>query len=250
MAVNNDQHFLNNKEILQTISNTLSSTNDDTIIEIGGGKGALTQYLITKPYQKLLVFENDYKLLFYLKNFSKTNREIIGGNVLDYIPHYPHAKIIGNIPYSITEPLYRKLITTGINEAVLLHGRQFYTTIIQKESQWKYIIPAFFIIKKIQDVSGEEFDPPAKTTSVVVHLKKKTQLTSQDKFWQSYFYKQYSKIKNTLEYALSTNFNYTKNQVKELCAQLNETILEKTTSQLSRKEFREVINLLKKNNII
>ena len=45
------QNFLNDDNFLRLLSKNITTNNDTTIIEIGPGKGALTNYLIKKKIQ-------------------------------------------------------------------------------------------------------------------------------------------------------------------------------------------------------
>jgi len=103
------QNFLIDNNILTKIISTAEITDKDTVLEIGGGLGALTTELIKKS-KFVIVYEIDYKLYqFLLKKFSKFdnitffNEDILKAEVPD------HSIVVSNIPYSITGPLFEKL---------------------------------------------------------------------------------------------------------------------------------------------
>ena len=48
------QNFLKNKEILQKISDSIEVNENDLIIEIGPGMGALTSYLVKKDRKSVV----------------------------------------------------------------------------------------------------------------------------------------------------------------------------------------------------
>ncbi len=59
------QHWLNNQLILEQIANTLD-LKGTTVLEIGPGKGALTEYLVKKS-SKVIALELDEDLIPQLK---------------------------------------------------------------------------------------------------------------------------------------------------------------------------------------
>ena len=102
------QNFLKDEIVLRKIVEAMPR-NDNKIVEIGPGLGALTEELATKV-KKIYAIEIDPRLYSYLnQKFSiYNNLEIIHGNVLELeIPF--HNKVISNIPYSITGPIFEKI---------------------------------------------------------------------------------------------------------------------------------------------
>ena len=248
-----DQHFLENEEILKSIAESLQTTSQDILVEIGAGKGALSKYLIKKQFNELYLIEKDSQLKQNLQTIvgDTQNCNIIIGNSLEELEKFSQAKIIGNIPYGITEPLYMKCMDLGIRETVFLQSKQFYTTITsRKHSKWFYIVPAFFHIEHIKDISGDNFAPPTKVTSSVVSLTLKTNLTSQEKFWQAFYHKFSRNLKNALKYSLIDGFGYTKKQADKIINKYPLLSYEKKTSNLSNEEFLQIVSLLEQENIL
>ena len=70
------QNFLKNKEILQKISDSIEVNENDLIIEIGPGMGALTSYLVKKKCF-LLCYEIDQRMKDYLKSYTSDKTSII-----------------------------------------------------------------------------------------------------------------------------------------------------------------------------
>ena len=113
------QHFLINKSAVKKIISALDLKPNDTVIEIGPGKGVLTFPLMEKCRKigcKIIAIEKDKKLFQKLVN-SNWQLEIIEGDALKIIPtlitNYKlpitDYKIVGNIPYYITGKLLRLL---------------------------------------------------------------------------------------------------------------------------------------------
>ena len=62
------QNFLQDKNILKKIADSINTLKDDLIIEIGPGKGALTKYLKDKN-SYLLCYEIDTRMKDILNNY-------------------------------------------------------------------------------------------------------------------------------------------------------------------------------------
>ncbi len=103
------QNFLTDKNVVKKVIYFSELSNDDIILEIGAGLGALTEELV-KKVKKIYAIEIDNRLFSYLnKKFSNfSNIEIIHGNILELeIPF--HTKVVSNIPYSITGAILEKI---------------------------------------------------------------------------------------------------------------------------------------------
>jgi 16S rRNA (adenine1518-N6/adenine1519-N6)-dimethyltransferase len=106
------QNFLIDNNVLKKIISAAQLTTDDIVLEIGPGLGALTSQLLKKA-KKVYAYEIDKLLYQYLeKKFLPSDKiEIINDDILKAaIP--PHNKVVSNIPYSITGPIFEKIFYT------------------------------------------------------------------------------------------------------------------------------------------
>ena len=110
------QNFLVNLHAAARIVDSLNLTPEDTVLEIGAGKGVLTQFLIDKA-KKILAVELDRNLIVTLREkFAQAdNLEIISSDILkiklaDFLPPHQKIKIVGNLPYQITSPILEWLV--------------------------------------------------------------------------------------------------------------------------------------------
>lgn len=108
------QHFLTDKNILNNMAMAIGPQQDDCLIEIGPGRGALTDFLY--PALKTLhVIEIDRDLIAYLKTRFASGEQLVihEGDVLsfDFDTLCPSntLRIVGNLPYNISTPLLFKL---------------------------------------------------------------------------------------------------------------------------------------------
>ena len=61
------QNFITDNNFLLKMNDHIESSKNNIIIEIGPGKGALTEYLSKKNFKKLFLIEKDNKLATQLK---------------------------------------------------------------------------------------------------------------------------------------------------------------------------------------
>ena len=122
------QHFLANRTILQRIASAACPFANQTVIEIGPGKGALTEYLV-KLVPRVHAVELDQVLVHYLQEkfrnepkFSVQHGDILKTNLSEWGP----VQVAGNLPYYITSPIIERVLALGPN---LLHA----VFLVQKE---------------------------------------------------------------------------------------------------------------------
>jgi 16S rRNA (adenine1518-N6/adenine1519-N6)-dimethyltransferase len=106
------QHFLADPRILARIADALEIGSQDTVLEIGPGRGALTAELI-KRAGKVVAIEKDRDLVGPLKE-RFPSIEIVAADALETdwqaLAGGPYL-LAGNIPYNITSPLLDKALT-------------------------------------------------------------------------------------------------------------------------------------------
>ncbi|MGM0216457.1 rRNA adenine N-6-methyltransferase family protein [Enterococcus sp. AZ109] len=178
------------------------------IVEIGGGEGALTDYL-SKSGSLLTVIEKDSYYACFLKNkYSDTEYlEVIEGDALDF-DYSGYDKLIANLPYTITEPFLVNLASTGAlssnSKSPKSSKLKSLTLVLSQNSVRKMVAPikvtegnsrlfnqefgimgaishAFFDIDIITVIPSTAFYPEPAVTSVLVTLKPKKKRTSVDR---------------------------------------------------------------------
>lgn len=109
------QNFLIDKNIQRKIIRVCGFNRQDIILEIGAGRGELTQ-LIAKEVKQVYALEIDRRLSEILKDNLRdyVNAEIICQDILKFDLESLFAeqklKVIGNIPYYITTPIIEHLL--------------------------------------------------------------------------------------------------------------------------------------------
>ena len=72
------QHFLTNKSIAERITGCLKADGLNTVIEVGPGKGVLTEFLLNIPGLELILVEIDPEASAYLlEHFPVLDRKSV-----------------------------------------------------------------------------------------------------------------------------------------------------------------------------
>ena len=108
------QNFLIDKNIIKKIIN-LTEFKNKNIIEIGPGKGALTNEILNKNPKSLTLIEKDLELANLLKEkyLLEKKVEIINCDILDFKLEETLKRntiIIGNLPYNISSQILVKIL--------------------------------------------------------------------------------------------------------------------------------------------
>nr|WP_225048019.1 16S rRNA (adenine(1518)-N(6)/adenine(1519)-N(6))-dimethyltransferase RsmA [Lacticaseibacillus kribbianus] len=130
------QNFLTNPKILANIVAAGEVSQDDDVIEIGPGIGALTEFLAESAHQ-VLALEIDARLLPVLAetlapydNVAVVEADVLKADlatlIADHFDGQHRIKVVANLPYYITTPILMHLIDTPIDFASI-------TVMMQKE---------------------------------------------------------------------------------------------------------------------
>lgn len=173
------QNFITSQRLLDRIVELSTIKNDDTVIEIGAGKGHLTGTLCKKcGYLYSIEIDKDLleKTKFKLSNI--TNLQLIHGDFLNYrLPVKGEYKVFSNIPYFITTEIIDKL-TEAPNTpkdiwVVLEKGAAKRFMGMPKETGKSLILKVNWEMKIIYYFKKDDFHPKPSVDSVLLHLSKK-----------------------------------------------------------------------------
>jgi 16S rRNA (adenine1518-N6/adenine1519-N6)-dimethyltransferase len=110
------QHWLIDQAVLDRIVAAAAIEAGEHLLEVGPGRGALTERLLASPAASLLAIELDRDLVVGLRQrFGGDPRfQMLEGDVLA-VPLEPPVgpapqKVVANIPYNITGPLLERLV--------------------------------------------------------------------------------------------------------------------------------------------
>ena len=240
-----DQHFMVDRSLIKKIIGYSELKEDDIVLEIGPGKGFLTKELVKKC--RVIAVEKDDSFKPGLSKLKKINKnlEIVFGNALKLIKNLKFNKIVSNIPYNISEPLFKQMFKLRIESAILTVSQSFAEKMLDKNTKIGLQTSLFFSIEKLEEVSREAFLPRPRTDSTVLKMTpKKEGLSTVEKVLKRFILLNDKKTKNALQEALIEALNLTKKQAKERITKLNlpKNVLEKNSDLLSFEEFSNMKN--------
>jgi 16S rRNA (adenine1518-N6/adenine1519-N6)-dimethyltransferase len=175
------QHFLTDRNILQRIVDALEPAPDDVVLEIGAGKGSLTEQLLARGL-RVIAIEKDRRLAATLgaRDSGLGELGIVVGDALrlDWHALLPSRtfKIVGNIPYNITSPLLDKAVTPPLPARIVFLVQAEVADRIAAPSGSKAYgalsvgMQAVCRVERLFTVRAGAFTPPPKVHSALLRL--------------------------------------------------------------------------------
>lgn len=174
------QHFLTDRRILGRIADALHLSGTETVLEIGPGRGALTDLLVDRA-GRLIAIEYDRALAEILRQrYAKRGNVLIAeADVLEVnlgeLASGPYV-LIGNVPYYITTPiLFHALVPPRAERAVYLVQKEVADRLSAKPGSKEYgaltvNVAAVAKAETLFKVPAGAFSPPPKVESAVVRI--------------------------------------------------------------------------------
>ena len=172
------QHFLTDQKSLERIVEALAPEPTDTVVEIGPGRGALTDLLCARS-RRLVAIEIDRDLTAHLRERyrDRDNVEVVEGDALETdwaALAGPSYLLAGNLPYYITTPLiFRILASPRPKRAVLLVQREVAARLSAAPGSDDYgaltvNVQVTASVRVVSKVSAGSFHPRPKVDSAIV----------------------------------------------------------------------------------
>ena len=174
------QHFLTDPRILGRIADVLEIASSDTVVEIGPGRGALTEQLLLRAKRVIAIeIDRDLARLLREKYDGDERVTIVESDVLDVnlgeAAGGPYL-VAGNVPYNITTPiLFHALEHPRAERAVYLVQREVAERVIAAPASENYgalsvNLQALASAELSFRVSAGAFTPPPKVESAVMRI--------------------------------------------------------------------------------
>jgi len=183
------QNFLIDDCVIEKIIESSNIEKEDLIIEIGPGLGVLTERLLKKS-NNVVVIELDKKMIEILQNRFCLNRnlEIINDDVLKVDlekliknkkeqTNINKVKIVANLPYYISTPIIMKLLENRleISEIIVMVQKEVAQRLgaetgTREAGAITYAVEYYAQATPIIDVPKESFIPSPKVESQVIKL--------------------------------------------------------------------------------
>ncbi|MBL8995970.1 MAG: ribosomal RNA small subunit methyltransferase A [Gemmatimonadetes bacterium] len=174
------QHFLTDPRLLARIADAVGATRDDTVIEIGPGRGALTAPLLARA-GRVIAIELDRELAPLLRErwADEPRLQVVEGDVLEQdlaaLAGGPYL-LAGNVPYNITTPIiFHALRRPRPLRAVYLVQREVAERIAAPAGGEAYgalsvNVQAVARAELLFGVAARAFTPPPKVDSAVIRI--------------------------------------------------------------------------------
>ena len=175
------QHFLTDPGVIHAIINEVSPSADDVIVEIGPGRGAITDAL-AKRAARFHAVELDRDLAAMLREQYSDNESVTihesDALRFDFGKLGDSLRIVGNLPYNISTPLLFHLLEARehIVDMHFMLQKEVVDRMAAEPGSKAYgrlsiMLGYRFSIDALFDVDRHAFDPPPDVTSAVVRLR-------------------------------------------------------------------------------
>lgn len=185
------QNFLVDGNYVQKIIRSLDLKDTDTVIEIGPGRGAITEHLVGSG-ARVIAIELDREFVPMLRerfsandNFSITEADATKVNFKELISEIPNSesrdphsiKLVANLPYYISTAILQHLGTQRevFSSLVLMFQREVVDRILaapgsSERGYLSVVVGSAFDVTRLFDVPPNAFRPVPKVTSSVARL--------------------------------------------------------------------------------
>ena len=172
------QVFLKSEELVRRLVDGSSITKEDIVLEIGPGKGIITEKLLQKS-KGVIAVEKDPNLARSLQQRYQgmPNIEIINTDILRYrLPQFPY-KVFSNIPFAIEGQLIRTFLNapSGLEDGYLFMRREYAMRFAGKsrESQFHITYGPWFDLEIFRSLRKEDFQPRPMVETDILRFRKK-----------------------------------------------------------------------------
>ena len=180
------QNFLVDRYYISKIINEINPKEESNILEIGPGKGAITEPIL-KKINHISVVEIDPDMIKILKHkISTKNISILAEDVLGINDEFfkKFNKIIGNLPYYIATEIILKLtkIYSSSSELYFMVQKEVAERITAKPSNKSFgrlsvILQYYFDTELLFELPPLAFFPQPKITSAFIRLIRKKRIS-------------------------------------------------------------------------
>ena len=176
------QNFLVDPNLQRKIVAALGEPSAQPLVEIGPGRGALTQHLLGAS-DRLILIELDDELVLELgasygdsPGVEIVHQDVLNVDLADLFPDGRPFRVIGNIPYNITAPIIFKLLQRPRPSVILLMvQKEVAERLVAKPGTSEYGaltvgVRTVASCEKVLAVPRKAFRPTPKVDSVVVRI--------------------------------------------------------------------------------
>jgi 16S rRNA (adenine1518-N6/adenine1519-N6)-dimethyltransferase len=182
------QHFLEPAWI-EKIIRAIGPSADETFIEIGGGRGALT-FPLARRAKRVAVYEIDRDLAGILQAEAPQNVLVVPADFLDPTEYlafetFPKLRVAGNLPYNAASPILFKLIDmfaeptpagSPLIDATLMIQREVADRLVAEPGTRQYGVLGILVrhrssVERLFNLPPGAFRPVPRVSSSLVRLR-------------------------------------------------------------------------------
>ncbi|HEY1074476.1 MAG TPA: rRNA adenine dimethyltransferase family protein [Patescibacteria group bacterium] len=158
------QNFLNNPSLARYVVGLSNITSNDSVVEIGPGKGMLTNILI-KKCRHLTLVEKDRELALELRQryAEAPTVKIIHADALQFRTEEANYKVFSNPPFNILSQVIKKFVfaKNAPQEMYLFMQKEAQQRLSGKsgENQLSILIKSFYTLKELHKFKPSDFSP-------------------------------------------------------------------------------------------
>jgi len=179
------QHFLHERKYIDDILARADIGSDETVLEVGPGLGALTDYLLDAA-ARVEVMELDRDLIERLQARGDDRLIIHAGDALafawDEVLQSPPYVFVANLPYNISSQILFKFLDNRdlIERAVLMFQKEVGARICAQPATRDYgilsvLCQLYFDVERVVVIPPGAFRPPPKVDSIVISFRRRQQ---------------------------------------------------------------------------
>ncbi len=195
------QNFLKSKSAINAMISAPGINQDDTVIEIGPGKGALTRPLL-ETGATVIAFELDQRMVEYLEQELSEyvqsgklvlhHQDVIEADIVAATNNRPY-KIVANIPYYITNLIIRHFLSHihQPTDMCLLIQKEVAERIVSRDSKESILslsVKLFGTPKYITKVARQYFSPSPRVDSAIINVSQIGRHNISDPDFESLFF--------------------------------------------------------------
>ena len=262
------QNFLVDKNYIDKIIKALNLQAGESVVEIGAGRGALTEKLVESG-ARVVAIELDRDLIPLLKekfseneNFSLIEHDALKINFAELFPRPENedtktkAKLVANLPYYISTAILQKLIEQreSFSEMILMFQREVVERITAEPGNRErgfltVLVEAYLRAEKLFDVPPAAFRPAPKIWSAVARLTpKETVGIENEKLFREIVSAGFAQRRKTILNNLKNSPDRLKEKIDDAEKLLNnaEIDAQRRAETLTPEEWKRILEVLDK----
>lgn len=186
------QNFLISDSVAEQIVSSLHLCEEDVVMEIGPGLGAISEKMISSA-KEVYLYDIDSRMVQHLQKTFRlfSHVHVLEKDILTVFPKENQTyKIVGNLPYYITTPILEHIFlsfpftcfTFMVQEEV--EERLFAKPSCKEYGPLSIFISLFYEAKKVMKVSRKQFYPEPHVDSVVWTVSLKEEYQNRKAFYR------------------------------------------------------------------